>query len=180
MSRIGNKIIEIPAGVEFKNENGFVTVKGKLGTLTQQFNQNITFEIENGIITVKRPNDLKVMRELHGTTRALLSNMIVGVTTGFKKTLDIVGIGYRASMKGTDLLLHIGYSHEVIITPDETVKISTPSNVEVVVEGINRQAVGQTAARIRAVREPEPYKGKGIKYREEVILRKEGKRAGKK
>lgn len=180
MSRIGNKIIIIPSDVTVTMENNVVTVKGKLGTLTRTFNPHLAIEINGEEITIKRPNDTKEMREIHGTTRALLHNMVVGVSAGFKKVLDIVGIGYRASMRGTDLQLHIGYSHEVIIVPEKGVKISTPTNVEVVIEGIDRQAVGQTAARIRAVREPEPYKGKGIKYRGEVILRKEGKRAGKK
>lgn len=180
MSRIGKKVITLPAGVTLKVENGVATVTGPKGTLSQAFNHNITIEINGNEVHVKRPNDTKIMRELHGTTRALLHNMVVGVTEGFKKNLDIVGIGYRAQMRGNDVVLNIGYSHEVVIKPEPGVKISTPSATEIVVEGIDRQAVGQTAANIRAVREPEPYKGKGIKYRNEFILRKEGKRANKK
>ncbi len=180
MSRIGHKVIEIPAGTTVEVNGNVVTVKGAKGSETETFNPMFTYEINGNELTVKRPNDEKKTKALHGTTRALIHNMVVGVTEGFKKELVIVGIGYRAQMKGNDLLLNIGYSHEVIITPEEGVKISCPSATEVHVEGVNRQAVGQTAARIRAVREPEPYKGKGIMYKNEHIIRKEGKRAGKK
>ncbi len=180
MSRIGHKVIEIPAGTTVEVNGNVVTVKGAKGSETETFNPMFTYEINGNELTVKRPNDEKKTKALHGTTRALIHNMVVGVTEGFKKELVIVGIGYRAQMKGNDLLLNIGYSHEVLITPEEGVKISCPSATEVHVEGVNRQAVGQTAARIRAVREPEPYKGKGIMYKNEHIIRKEGKRAGKK
>lgn len=180
MSRIGNRIIEIPAGVTVDFNNNHVVVKGPKGTLENTFNPNITYKVEGNTITVVRPNDSIAMKTIHGTTRALLHNMVVGVSEGFKKKLEIVGIGYRAAMRGENLVLNIGYSHEVVITPDAGAKISTLSATEVLVEGADRQAVGQTAARIRAVREPEPYKGKGIKYANEFILRKEGKRAGKK
>lgn len=180
MSRIGNKIITIPAGTTVSFEGNVATVKGPKGTLTATFNENMEFHVEGDTITVKRPNDSKTMKELHGTTRANLNNMIVGVSTGFQKRLNIIGIGYRAQMRGTNLVLNIGYSHEIVVTPKDGVTISTPSATEVVVDGIDRQAVGQTAAVIRAYREPEPYNGKGIKYSDEVILRKEGKRAGKK
>lgn len=180
MSRIGHKVIEIPAGTTVEVNGNVVTAKGAKGSETETFNPMFTYEINGNELTVKRPNDEKKTKALHGTTRALIHNMVVGVTEGFKKELVIVGIGYRAQMKGNDLLLNIGYSHEVLITPEEGVKISCPSATEVHVEGVNRQAVGQTAARIRAVREPEPYKGKGIMYKNEHIIRKEGKRAGKK
>lgn len=180
MSRIGNKIITVPAGVTVDFNGNHVTVKGPKGTLENTFNPAITYKVEGETITVIRPDDSITMKTIHGTTRALLHNMVVGVSEGFKKKLEIVGIGYRAAMRGENLVLNIGYSHEVVIVPDAGVKISAPSATEVIVEGADRQAVGQTAARIRAVRKPEPYKGKGIKYSDEFILRKEGKRAGKK
>ena len=180
MSRIGHKVINIPAGTTVDVNTNVVTVKGPKGELTTTFNPMFTYEINGTELTVKRPNDLKQTKELHGTTRALLHNMIVGVSEGFKKTLIIVGIGYRAQMRGNDLVLNIGYSHEVVITPEQGVKITCTSATELVVEGCDRQAVGQTAARIRAVREPEPYNGKGIMFKDEHIIRKEGKRAGKK
>ena len=180
MSRIGHKVINIPAGTTVDVNNNVVTVKGPKGELTTTFNPMFTYEINGTELTVKRPNDLKQTKALHGTTRALLHNMIVGVSEGFKKSLIIVGIGYRAQMRGNDLVLNIGYSHEVVITPEQGVKITCTSATELVVEGCDRQAVGQTAARIRAVREPEPYNGKGIMFKDEHIIRKEGKRAGKK
>ncbi len=180
MSRIGHKVIEIPAGTTVEVNGNVVTVKGSKGTETATFDSRFTYEINGNELKVIRPNDEKQTKALHGTTRALIHNMVVGVTEGFKKELVIVGIGYRAQMKGNDLQLFIGYSHDVFIQPEEGVKISCPSATEVTVEGTNRQAVGQTAARIRAVREPEPYKGKGIMYKNEHIIRKEGKRAGKK
>ena len=180
MSRIGHKVINIPAGTTVEVNTNVVTVKGPKGELTTTFNPMFTYEINGTELTVKRPNDLKQTKALHGTTRALLHNMVVGVSEGFKKTLIIVGIGYRAQMRGNDLVLNIGYSHEVVITPEQGVKITCTSATELVVEGCDRQAVGQTAARIRAVREPEPYNGKGIMFKDEHIIRKEGKRAGKK
>lgn len=180
MSRIGHKAINIPAGTTVDVNTNVVTVKGPKGELTTTFNPMFTYEINGTELTVKRPNDLKQTKALHGTTRALLHNMVVGVSEGFKKTLIIVGIGYRAQMRGNDLVLNIGYSHEVVITPEQGVKITCTSATELVVEGCDRQAVGQTAARIRAVREPEPYNGKGIMFKDEHIIRKEGKRAGKK
>ena len=180
MSRIGHKVINIPAGTTVDVNTNVVTVKGPKGELTTTFNPMFTYEINGTELTVKRPNDLKQTKALHGTTRALLHNMIVGVSEGFKKSLIIVGIGYRAQMRGNDLVLNIGYSHEVVITPEQGVKITCTSATELVVAGCDRQAVGQTAARIRAVREPEPYNGKGIMFKDEHIIRKEGKRAGKK
>lgn len=180
MSRIGNKIITVPAGVTVDFNENHVIVKGPKGTLENTFNPAITYKVEGDTITALRPDDSIAMKTIHGTTRALLHNMVVGVSEGFKKKLEIVGIGYRAAMRGENLVLNIGYSHEVVIIPDAGVKISAPTTTEVIVEGADRQSVGQTAARIRAVRKPEPYKGKGIKYSDEFILRKEGKRAGKK
>ena len=180
MSRIGHKVINIPAGTTVDVNTNVVTVKGPKGELTTTFNPMFTYEINGTELTVKRPNDLKQTKALHGTTRALLHNMVVGVSEGFKKSLIIVGIGYRAQMRGNDLVLNIGYSHEVVITPEQGVKITCTSATELVVEGCDRQAVGQTAARISAVREPEPYNGKGIMFKDEHIIRKEGKRAGKK
>ena len=180
MSRIGHKVINIPAGTTVDVNTNVVTIKGPKGELTTTFNPMFTYEINGTELTVKRPNDLKQTKALHGTTRALLHNMVVGVSEGFKKSLIIVGIGYRAQMRGNDLVLNIGYSHEVVITPEQGVKITCTSATELVVEGCDRQAVGQTAARIRAVREPEPYNGKGIMFKDEHIIRKEGKRAGKK
>ena len=180
MSRIGHKVINIPAGTTVDVNKNVVTVKGPKGELTTTFNPMFTYEVNGTELTVKRPNDLKQTKALHGTTRALLHNMVVGVSEGFKKSLIIVGIGYRAQMRGNDLVLNIGYSHEVVITPEQGVKITCTSATELVVEGCDRQAVGQTAARIRAVREPEPYNGKGIMFKDEHIIRKEGKRAGKK
>ena len=180
MSRIGHKVINIPAGTTVDVNTNVVTVKGPKGELTTTFNPMFTYEINGTELTVKRPNDLKQTKALHGTTRALLHNMVVGVSEGFKKSLIIVGIGYRAQMRGNDLVLNVGYSHEVVITPEQGVKITCTSATELVVEGCDRQAVGQTAARIRAVREPEPYNGKGIMFKDEHIIRKEGKRAGKK
>ena len=180
MSRIGKKIINLPANVKLNIEGTLVSVEGPKGKLSFDFNPSMKFEVEGTTLTVVRPNDTKEMKTIHGTTRALLANMIHGCSEGFSKKLLINGIGYRAALSGKSLVLNMGYSHEVVITPEEGVKISAPDSLKIVVEGIDAQKVGQTAARIRAVREPEPYKGKGIKYVGEFIIRKEGKRAGKK
>ncbi len=181
MSRIGNKTITIPAGVEISiSEGNEVSVKGPKGQLVQKFSPLITIENNAGVITVKRANEEKHTKQLHGTTRALLNNMIVGVSEGFKIVLEIVGIGYRAAMDGDNLKLNMGYSHPVFIEAEEGVKISCASTSEIHVEGIDKQRVGEKAANIRAVRKPEPYKGKGIRYKGEVIRRKEGKTAAKK
>lgn len=180
MSRIGKKPVVLPAGVTATISGSHVEVKGPKGTLVRDFPEIITITQEGNEIICTRPNDEIVSRSLHGTTRALLNSMVVGVSEGFTKKLEIVGIGYRCQMRGTNLVLNMGYSHEVVITPEEGVKITAPDALKIIVEGIDAQKVGQTAARIRAVREPEPYKGKGIKYVGEYIIRKEGKRAGKK
>jgi large subunit ribosomal protein L6 len=178
MSRIGNKTITIPAGVEVSvSEGNEVTVKGPKGTLTRQFNGMIHIDVDGNIITVKRPNDDKVTKQLHGTTRALLHNMVVGVSEGFSKELVIEGVGYRAAVSGNTLTLNMGYSHPVVITAEEGLTIECPKNQQIIVKGIDKQRVGELAANIRAVRKPEPYKGKGIAYKGEHIRRKEGKTA---
>ena len=181
MSRVGNKIINVPEGVtvEVASDNT-VTVKGAKGTLVKQFSPAISIEQEGTVITVKRSSEEKTVKQLHGTTRALLANMIEGVSKGYKIDLEIVGIGYRAQVQGNKLVLNVGYSHPVEIIPEEGVKIEAPTATSVSVTGIDKERVGEYAARILAVRKPEPYKGKGIKYVGEHIIRKEGKTAGKK
>ena len=181
MSRVGNKIINVPEGVtvEVASDNT-VTVKGAKGTLVKQFSPAISIHQEGAVITVKRSSEEKTVKQLHGTTRALLANMIEGVSKGYKIDLEIVGIGYRAQVQGNKLVLNVGYSHPVEIIPEEGEKIEAPTATSVSVTGIDKERVGEYAARIRAVRKPEPYKGKGIKYVGEHIIRKEGKTAGKK
>lgn len=180
MSRVGKKHIVIPAGVTVTLNDNVIAVKGPKGELTVALENGISFAIENNEVILTRANNEKHLREMHGTTRALLNNAVVGVSEGFKKTLQIVGIGYRAAMRGNDIVLNVGYSHECVVSPVGGAKITCTSATEIVVEGISKEAVGQTAALIRDQRRPEPYGGKGIKYKGEVILRKEGKRAGKK
>ena len=178
MSRIGRKPINIPAGVEVKFENSVMTVKGPKGTLTQKINPNMTVEINDGIIEVKRPNDDKLNRSLHGLTRTLIANMMVGVTEGYKKQLEVNGVGYRVQKQGNKCVMNLGYSHQVIVEDTEDIKIEVPDPNKIIIVGIDKQKVGQFAAEVREKRPPEPYKGKGIKYADEVIRRKEGK-AGK-
>ncbi len=178
MSRIGRKPITVPAGVEVTIDGSTVTAKGPKGTLTGTFNKNITITKDGDVINVTRPNDEKENRALHGLTRTLVANMVEGVHTGYSKTLEIVGIGYRASMQGKDLVLSVGYSHTVTMSAPEGITITVPSANQVVVSGADKQMVGQFASEIRGVRPPEPYKGKGIKYADEHVRRKEGK-AGK-
>ena len=178
MSRIGRLPIVVPADVKVEIDGNTVTVKGAKATLTGTFNSNITVELENGEIKVSRPDDSKENRALHGLTRALINNMVVGVHEGFKKELEIVGIGYRAALQGKDLVLNVGYSHQVTMTPPEGVTVEVPGPNKIVISGADKQAVGQFASEVRGVRPPEPYKGKGIKYIDEVVRRKEGK-AGK-
>ncbi|GGC99862.1 50S ribosomal protein L6 [Enterococcus wangshanyuanii] len=175
MSRIGNKIVELPAGVEVKQEGNNITVKGPKGELTREFSADITMNIEGNLVTFTRPNDSKEMKTIHGTTRANFNNMVVGVSTGFEKGLELIGVGYRAQMQGTKLVLNVGYSHPVEITPPAGVTVEVPSNTQVVVKGANKEHVGELAANIRGVRPPEPYKGKGIRYVGEFVRRKEGK-----
>ncbi len=180
MSRIGNKTITIPSGVEFSvSEGNEVTVKGPKGTLTRQFSPLITINNDNGTITCTRANEEKHTKQLHGTTRALINNMIVGVSEGYVIELGIEGIGYRASLSGQTLVLNIGYSHAIEYNAAEGVTIEVPKANEIKVSGIDKQLVGEAAANIRNFRKPEPYKGKGIHYKGEHIRRKEGKTAGK-
>ena len=181
MSRIGRAPIAVPAGVEIKIEdNNLVTVKGPKGTLTQQLHPNMTITQDGAELHVTRPNDLKENRSLHGLTRTLLHNMVVGVTDGYKKTLDVNGVGYRVTMENGKLVMNLGYSHQVIMEAPEGITIETPSANQIVISGYDKQLVGQFAAKVREKRPPEPYKGKGIKYSDEVIRRKVGKTGVKK
>ena len=180
MSRIGRKPINIPAGVEVKVDGSCVTVKGPKGTLTQKFQPSMNIAVEGAEIVVTRPNDDKENRSLHGLTRTLIHNMIVGVTEGFKKELEVNGVGYRAAKEGNKLVLNIGYSHTVEVPEIDGITIEVPQPNQIVVSGCDKQKVGQFAAEIREKRPPEPYKGKGIKYADEVIRRKVGKTGAKK
>ena len=180
MSRIGNKDITLPAGVTVTVAAGnLVTVKGPKGELSFQFNSELEIATEGSECVVKRPNDTKVMKMMHGTTRALLNNMIVGVSVGFKKTLDIIGVGYRAQLQGNVLVVSAGYSHTGEMPVPAGLKVELPKNTQIIISGIDKQLVGQYAAEIREIRKPEPYKGKGIKYSDEQVRRKEGKTAKK-
>ena len=180
MSRIGNKAINLPAGVTVDvKENNQVTVKGPKGELCAQFNNELEISVEATQVVVKRPNDTKEVKTIHGTTRALLNNMIVGVSTGFKKQLEINGVGYRAQLQGNKLIVSAGYSHTVDMEIPAGLKVELPKNTTIIISGIDKQLVGQFAAEIREIRKPEPYKGKGIKYDYEHIRRKEGKTAKK-
>ncbi len=178
MSRIGKKPITVPAGVDVKIDGTTVTVKGPKGTLTNTFNADMIIKLEGTEIIVERPSENKMHKSLHGLTRTLLNNMVEGVTNGYKKTLEIEGIGYRAAKQGKDLVMNLGYSHQVIIPEIDGITIEVPNATTIVVNGIDKQVVGQVAAEIREKRPPEPYKGKGIRYQGERIIRKEGK-AGK-
>ena len=178
MSRIGRMPIAVPAGVDVKIDGNIVTVKGPKGTLTRTVNENITVALDNGVITVSRPNDQKENRSLHGLNRTLIANMVKGVSEGFTKELEINGIGYRAAKQGKDLVLNIGYSHNVVVPEIEGISIEVPSPNKIIISGPDKQKVGQFASEVRGKRPPEPYKGKGIKYVDEYIRRKEGK-AGK-
>ncbi len=179
MSRIGRKPINIPAGVDVKLEDGVMTVKGPKGTLTQKIHPNMQVEINGAEITVSRPDDDKLNRSLHGLTRTLIFNMMVGVSEGFKKELEVNGVGYRVQKQGKDLVMNLGYSHQVIMSDNEDITIEVPGPNKIIIHGADKQKVGQFAAEVRSKRAPEPYKGKGIKYVDEHIRRKEGK-AGKK
>ncbi len=176
MSRIGKMPITVPAGVTVSvDENNLVTVKGPKGTLCQQVNPDITLKQEGNILTLERPTDSKPHKAMHGLYRALVHNMVVGVTDGFSKTLEMVGTGYRASVEGKTLTINIGFSHPVVLEAPEGITYETPNQTTIVVKGSNKQQVGNLAADIRAIRKPEPYLGKGIKYQNEHIRRKEGK-----
>ncbi|MBD7945053.1 50S ribosomal protein L6 [Psychrobacillus sp. FSL K6-2684] len=176
MSRVGKKPIEVPANVTVTvSADNSVVVKGPKGELTNSFNQDIKIEQEGNVITLVRPSDSKEHRTIHGTTRALLANMITGVSEGFARGLELVGVGYRAQLQGKKLVLNVGYSHPVEFTPEDGLEVEVPSNTKVIVRGINKERVGALASNIRQVRPPEPYKGKGIRYEGEVVRRKEGK-----
>lgn len=179
MSRVGKKLITIPKGVSVSKNENVITVKGPKGELQTQVHNNMTVEIKDGEVTVQRPDDLKLNKSLHGLTRALIQNMIKGVTEQYQKTLDIVGVGYKAEQKGENILLNIGYSHPIYFMPPAGIALQTPSPNQIVVTGIDKQLVGLVSAKIRSIRQPEPYKGKGIKYSNEQIIRKAGKTAGK-
>ena len=180
MSRIGKRVLSIPENVNVNVENNVVTVKGPKGSLTRTFSSLMEIHVEDNVVTVKRPNDEKHTKQLHGTTRALLHNMVVGVSEGFTKDLELVGIGFRTAMKGNVLTLNVGYSHQVEMPVKEGLEVTCPTATTIKVAGIDKQEVGEFAANVRAVRRPEPYKGKGIRYVGEIIRRKEGKTAGKK
>ena len=175
MSRIGNKPVVIPAGVTIDLKDNTVTVKGLKGELSYTFNQNITLVQNEGEVVFTRPDDSKENKTIHGTTRAVFNNMVVGVTEGFQRELELIGVGYRAQLQGKKLVLNVGYSHPVEFTPEEGLEIEVPSNTKVIVKGYDKQKVGELAANIRGVRPPEPYKGKGIRYVDEFVRRKEGK-----
>ncbi|MBZ5751420.1 MULTISPECIES: 50S ribosomal protein L6 [Metabacillus] len=178
MSRIGKKPIEIPAGVTVTiADDNTVTVKGAKGELTRSFSPDMIIKVEENVLTVSRPSEIKEHRALHGTTRSLLGNMVEGVSKGFERGLELIGVGYRATKSGDKLVLNVGYSHPVEITPESGIEIDVPSQTKVVVKGTDKERVGAIAANIRDVRPPEPYKGKGIRYEGEFVRRKEGKTA---
>src|SRR5574342_1383104 len=175
MSRVGKKPIELPAGVTLTIDNSTVTVKGPKGELTRTFNPEIEIKIEENVITISRPSDAKEHRALHGTTRAVIANMVEGVSKGFERGLELIGVGYRAQKQGNKLVLNVGYSHPVEIEPEQGLEIDVPANTKITVRGTDKERVGALAANIRDVRPPEPYKGKGIRYEGEFVRRKEGK-----
>jgi large subunit ribosomal protein L6 len=179
MSRIGRKPIQVPNGVNINLDNALITVKGPKGSLSRELHKDMKVVVAENEITIERPSDNKLHRSLHGTTRSVVANMVNGVTEGFSKNLELVGVGYRANKAGDKVVLNVGFSHPVEIEPQSGIEFEVPTNTRIIVKGIDKELVGATAAKIRSVREPEPYKGKGIKYEGERILRKEGK-AGKK
>jgi large subunit ribosomal protein L6 len=179
VSRIGKQPIVIPAGVTVTVENNLVTVKGPKGELTRQINKDMILEQEAGQLLVSRPSDNKTHRSLHGLSRTLIANMVTGVTAGFTKTLEIVGVGYRAAKAGNNVNMTLGFSHPVVIEPPAGITLDVPAPNRIVISGINKESVGAIAANIRSLREPEPYKGKGIKYEGEYVRRKVGKAGGK-
>lgn len=179
MSRVGLKPIDIPAGVEVTYDDSVMTVKGPKGTLSRRLYDQMIINIEGNVITVERPSESKTDRSMHGTTRTLIANMINGVSEGFSKTLELVGVGYRANLAGKKVVLNVGFSHPVEIEPEEGIDFEVPSNTKIIIKGIDKELVGATAAKIRMIRKPEPYKGKGIKYENERIIRKEGKSGAK-
>lgn len=180
MSRIGRMPITVPEGVDVKLDGNVITVKGKNGTLTRELNSAMNVAIDGNVITVTRPNDEKQNRSLHGLTRTLINNMIIGVTEGYKKTLEVNGVGYRVQKQGKQVVMNLGYSHQVIVEENDDIALTVEGTNKIIVSGPDKQKVGQFAAEIREKRPPEPYKGKGIKYDYEVIRRKEGKTGAKK
>ncbi len=179
MSRIGRKPIAIPAGVEVKMADGIVTVKGPKGTLTQKIHENMIVDIQPGVVTVSRPNDEKLNRSLHGMSRTLIANMVEGVSNGFKKQLEVIGVGYKVQKEGKNLVMNLGYSHQVIMPEIDGITIEVPNANTIVINGCDKQKVGQFASEVRGKRPPEPYHGKGVRYTGEVVRKKEGK-TGKK
>ena len=177
MSRIGLKVLEIPEGVEVKMDGNTVTVKGPKGELTRTIHQDMNVKVDGNELTVERPSNSKEHRSLHGTTRSLIANMVEGVHKGYEKSLEIQGVGYRAQKQGNKVVINAGYSHPVEIEPLDGIEIDVPANTKVIVKGIDKEKVGAIAANIRAIRPPEPYKGKGIRYEGEYVRRKEGKTA---
>lgn len=175
MSRIGKKPIEIPSGVDVKIDNNTVTVKGPKGELTESFDRDMIIELDNNVLTVQRPNDSKKFKSLHGLVRTLIANMVIGVTEGYSKELEIVGTGYRAAKNGKKLALTLGFSHPLELEDPAGIEVEVPAPTKIIVSGISKQQVGAYAAHIRSYRQPEPYKGKGIKYVDEHIRRKVGK-----
>ncbi|MDR0920787.1 MAG: 50S ribosomal protein L6 [Lactobacillales bacterium] len=175
MSRIGNKVVILPAGVTVENNDNTVTVKGPNGELTRAFSKDIDILVEGTEVTFKRPDDTKEMKTIHGTTRANFNNMVIGVSEGFKKELEMIGVGYRAQLQGNKLVLSVGKSHPDEITAPEGITFEVPAATQIVVKGANKEAVGEIAAYVRSMRPPEPYKGKGIRYVGEYVRRKEGK-----
>ncbi len=179
MSRIGNRKINIPEGVTVAIDNNVVTVKGPKGELTNSFNKDMKIDVNENILTITRPNDLKTTKSLHGTTNALIENMIIGVSEGYKKELEIVGVGYRFNVQGNKINVNAGFSHPVEVIVPEDLKAEQVSTTEIAISGIDKQKVSEFAANIRKLRKPEPYKGKGIRFKGEHIRRKEGKKAAK-
>lgn len=175
MSRIGNKPIEIPSDVTVTLDTINITVKGPKGELSRELHPDMVVKVQENILTVERPSDNKLHRSLHGTTRSIINNMVEGVTKGYEKALELIGVGYRATKQGQKLVLNVGYSHPVEIEPEAGLEVEVPSNTKVIVKGIDKERVGALASNIRSVRLPEPYKGKGIRYQGEFVRRKEGK-----
>ena len=179
MSRIGNRELKVPTGVTVENNDNVVTVKGPKGELSYSVNSDLTVKVEEGSVTIERSNDSKKVKEMHGTTNALINNMIEGVSNGFTKGLEIIGVGYSFNVKGKTLVVKAGYSHPVEVSIPEGLEVEQVSNTEITVKGISKQLVGEFAANVRKIRKPEPYKGKGIRYKGEYVRRKEGKKASK-
>jgi len=179
VSRIGRKPISLPPGVEIKIEDNIITVKGPKGVLSQAIPEDITINQQESELLVTRPSDAKRHRAMHGLARALVANMVTGVTTGFEKKLEMVGVGYRAQLQGSKLVINIGFSHPVEVDPPQGIEFEVPAVTKITVKGIDKQLVGNTAADIRAIRKPEPYKGKGLRYENEAVRRKAGKTGAK-